>query len=293
MLVVEPAGDPGRYDLDVPVLLHEWNPYFTKEGPLDVEYKLFSVNGRMLGAGEPICVRSSQRILLRILNASATELHRLGLSGHHFQVVALDGNALSRARTVPVIDVAPGERVDAIVEMNNPGVWILGEVQDRQRNLGMGIVVEYANQPGPPRWAPPQPVPWDYTNFGGQETAPDPDGRIPLVFRQPEGSHHFTINGKSYPHTAPLVVEANRRYRMIFDNQSADAHPVHLHRHTFEITRFVDRPSSGVFKDVVVVPAWKKVEVDFVANNPGPTLFHCHQQFHMDFGFMTMMQYSG
>jgi FtsP/CotA-like multicopper oxidase with cupredoxin domain len=293
MLVVEPAGDPGRYDLDIPVLLHEWDPHFTKEGPLDVEYKLFSVNGRMLGAGEPIYVRSSQRILLRILNGSATELHRLALPGHRFHVVALDGNALSRDHTVPVVEVAPGERVDAIVEMNNPGVWIFGEVQDRQRNLGMGIVVEYANQPGPPRWVPPQPVPWDYTNFGGQETAPDPDGRIPLVFRQPKGSHHFTINGKSYPHTAPLVVEANRRYRMIFDNQSADAHPVHLHRHTFEITRFVDRPTSGVFKDVVVVPAWKKVEVDFVANNPGPTLFHCHQQFHMDFGFMTMMQYSG
>jgi FtsP/CotA-like multicopper oxidase with cupredoxin domain len=68
---------------------------------------------------------------------------------------------------------------------------------------------------------------------------------------------------------------------------------VHLHRHTFELTRFDEKLTSGVFKDVVVVPAWKKVEVDFVANNPGLTLFHCHQQFHMDFGFMALMQYSG
>lgn len=30
---------------------------------------------------------------------------------------------------------------------------------------------------------------------------------------------------------------------------------------------------------------YQELEVDFVANNPGLTLFHCHQQLHMDFGF--------
>jgi FtsP/CotA-like multicopper oxidase with cupredoxin domain len=69
------------------------------------------------------------------------------------------------------------------------------------------------------------------------------------------------------------------------------SHPVHLHRHTFEITRFAGKPTSGVFKDVVSVPARTKVEVDLLANTPGPSLLHCHQQFHMDFGFMTVMQY--
>ena len=44
-------------------------------------------------------------------------------------------------------------------------------------------------------------------------------------------------------------------------------------------------------KDVVVIPANRIVEAEFVANNPGPTLFHCHQQLHMDFGFMTLIQY--
>jgi FtsP/CotA-like multicopper oxidase with cupredoxin domain len=28
-----------------------------------------------------------------------------------------------------------------------------------------------------------------------------------------------------------------------------------------------------------------------VANHPGLTLFHCHQQMHMDFGFMALLQY--
>lgn len=292
MMIVDPASDPGRYDLEVPILLHEWDGYFTREGPLDIEYKLFSINGRMLGAGEPIRVQRSQRVLFRIVNASATLPHRLALAGHRFQVLALDGNTLEQPRSVPVFDIAPGERVDAIVEMDNPGVWLLGEARDKQRQSGMGIVVEYSGQSGPPRWLPPPPFVWDYSAFGGQAAGREPAGRFPLVFRQPEGSHRWTINGKSFPNTAPLVVEANRRYRLIFDNQSADPHPMHLHRHSFEITRFDRKPCSGVFKDVVMVPAWKEVEVDFVADNPGLTLLHCHQQFHMDDGFMVLMQYS-
>jgi FtsP/CotA-like multicopper oxidase with cupredoxin domain len=49
----------------------------------------------------------------------------------------------------------------------------------------------------------------------------------------------------------------------------------------------------GVVKDVVMVPARRQVEVDFVADNPGPSLLHCHMQLHMDFGFMTMVRYVG
>jgi FtsP/CotA-like multicopper oxidase with cupredoxin domain len=30
-----------------------------------------------------------------------------------------------------------------------------------------------------------------------------------------------------------------------------------------------------------------------VADNPGPTLFHCHQQLHMDYGFMALVEYMG
>ena len=33
----------------------------------------------------------------------------------------------------------------------------------------------------------------------------------------------------------------------------------------------------------------EEVTFDFVVNDPGMTLFHCHQQLHMDFGFMTLL----
>ncbi len=36
---------------------------------------------------------------------------------------------------------------------------------------------------------------------------------------------------------------------------------------------------------------YQEAEVDFIADNPGLTLFHCHQQLHMDYGFMTVFDY--
>ncbi len=48
-------------------------------------------------------------------------------------------------------------------------------------------------------------------------------------------------------------------------------------------------PTAGIFKDVVMLGGYQEFEVDFVADNPGLRLFHCHQQLHMDFGFMTRL----
>jgi FtsP/CotA-like multicopper oxidase with cupredoxin domain len=45
-------------------------------------------------------------------------------------------------------------------------------------------------------------------------------------------------------------------------------------------------------KDVVMLGGYQETEIDFVADNPGRTLFDCHQQLHMDFGFMTLFDYS-
>ena len=291
LFVVEDADDRGAYDQEVPILLHEWEPRFARSGPVDIAFRYFSINGKMLGAGDPIRVRESQRILFRIVNASATLFHRLALPGHLFTVVALDGMRVPTPRSVPVVDLGPGERVDAIVQMNRPGVWILGEVRADQRTGGMGIAVEYARQQGPPRWEAPPPFVWRYAAFGGQDAPVDPDGQVTMVFRPTGDGHHWTINGQSHPRTDPIRVRKGKRYRWTLDNQSADAHPIHLHRHRFEVVRFDGQPLSGVWKDVVVVPAWKQVEIDVPATQPGPTLFHCHQQFHMDMGFMTMMHY--
>jgi FtsP/CotA-like multicopper oxidase with cupredoxin domain len=298
-LYVEPKQEPGRYDAEVFLAVHGWDPHLSSqddEGNLEVSYPIYSINSHALGAGDPVRVKEGQKVLFRILNASATDQHRLALPGHKFKVISLDGNEVPVAREVDAIEMGPAERVDAVVTMNHPGVWILGETDPRPRNAGLGIVVEYANRSGVPQWTAPANTPWDYTLFGRDvETPPPAGGVVTLVFRRKFAGNrwvdHWTINGKSFPKTDPILVRTNDRYRLRFDNQSDESHPVHLHRHTFELTRFAGKATAGVLKDVIVVPAKQQVEVDFTADNPGPTLFHCHQQLHMDNGFMAMVQY--
>jgi FtsP/CotA-like multicopper oxidase with cupredoxin domain len=180
--------------------------------------------------------------------------------------------------------------------MNQPGVWILGETRDQLRKAGMGIVVEYANQQGKPKWIEPPETVWDYRPFAAAPAAiREPDEIIPLRF---ESRFHgqgafdsWAINGKSYPHTDTIMLRQGQRYRLQLINHSTDDHPLHLHRHSFEVTKLDGTAVSGLSKDVLVVPANTTSEVDFTASNPGATLFHCHNQTHMDFGFMMLFQY--
>ena len=82
------------------------------------------------------------------------------------------------------------------------------------------------------------------------------------------------------------------RYRIKLRNGSDDIHPLHLHRHSFELVEVAGKPTAGVIKDVVMLGGYQEVAFDFVADNPGLTLFHCHQQLHMDFGLMALFDYA-
>ena len=50
----------------------------------EVGYKFFTINGRMLGHGEPIRVKQGERFLFHVLNGSATEIRSLALPVHFF-----------------------------------------------------------------------------------------------------------------------------------------------------------------------------------------------------------------
>jgi FtsP/CotA-like multicopper oxidase with cupredoxin domain len=263
---------------------------------LEVMYRAASIIDKALGHGEPIRVKAGARVLFHLLNASATDDVSFALAGHDFLVIALDGNPVPIPRVISVLTLAPAERIDAIVEMKQPGVWILGAVEDRVREMGMGVVVEYAGRHGAPQWSKPQSSSWDYTVFGTNTAHPEPDQHIHLAFEKIPGGHggfnRWTINGKSWPQVDPLIVKAGQRYRITMENKSGDDHPVHFHRHTFELTRIAGKPTAGILKDTVNVPRRQSVEIDFVADDPGLTLYHCHMQLHMDFGFMGLMKYA-
>lgn len=331
---IEPKREPGRYDREVFLVLKEFEPTFSRGGDMpqdvltpatkvkqleekgesamnaslakgmphgyEVGYDAFTINGRMLGHGEPIRVKEGERVLFHVLNGSATEIRSLALPGHRFHVVALDGNPVPNPLSVPVLWLGTAERVSAIVDMNHPGVWILGDTADDDRRHGMGIVVEYAGRKGRAQWIAPPKFRWNYKAFAKPGAKADPpDETFEMLFEKDnaalEGFNRWTINGVAYPAQtmapASFHLKEGRRYRIHMRNASDDVHPIHLHRHTFELTNIAGTATAGVMKDVVMLGGYQELAVDFVANNPGLTLFHCHQQLHMDFGFMSLFDY--
>jgi len=312
-LLIEGKDQPAPYDQEINLAIHHWEPSFVpmvetmrdesanmpQTNGSDVGYKYATINSHMLGFGEPIKVKQGQRVLLRLLNASGTENVILALPGHQFKVIAMDGNPVPNPKSVEVLSLAVAERVDAIVEMNSPGVWVLGSTLEKSRQMGLGIVVEYAGKTGAPVWKDPAPAVWDYTQFASATSpaAPAPEDTFTLTFRDvgPKKGSNFdiwTINDKSWPDADPLVVQAGKRYRLVLQNGSGDQHPIHMHRHTFEVVTIADKKLGGLMKDVINIMPLDTVEIDFVANNPGNTLMHCHQQLHMDYGFMWLLKYS-
>ncbi len=309
-LLVEGREPTPEVDLEVNLAVHHWGPSFVpvvetmrRESAnvpqtcgSDVGYRYATLNAHMLGAGEPIRVKQGQRVLFRLLNASATENTVLALPGHSFLVLAMDGNPVPHPKRVEVLSLAVGERVDAVVEMGSPGVWVLASTVAAERAKGLGVVIEYAGRGGGPVWREPAAEVWDYAQFAGSEPAPEPAETFTMTIRDAGALHGskfdtWTINGDAWPNVTPMMIDQGKRYRMLFRNASGDQHPMHLHRHSFEVTGIGTKRMSGLRKDTVNVMPLETVAVDFVADNPGNSLVHCHQQLHMDYGFMQMFKY--
>jgi len=304
-LLIEPRDNPSPSDREVFLGLHDWNGHFvaSDDGFMNPVYDVSTINGKMLGYDDPIKVKQGERVLLHILNSSPTEVHWISFSGHSLKVIALDGNPVPQPQTVPMLRLAPAERATIVVDMNNPGQWILGEVRKHVQAAGMGIVFEYTNASGKPVWNQPEDLVWNYRQFANSAAPPTPNAQKPtpieLVFESKFQGHGaeelWLINGLGYPQNSVKSprLQSGQRYRFILKNKSADDHPMHLHRHTFEICAIEKAISlSGLRKDVVLVPANSTVEVEFLADHPGKTLFHCHQQDHMDRGFMMVFDYA-
>ncbi len=328
---IEPKQNPGAYDQEIFLTLKEFEPAFSRGGDMasdflagaqdpdlkekgesamraslargdphgyEVSYGAFAVNGRKLGQGEPLRVQAGQRILLHVLNGSATESRSLALPGHTFNVIALDGNPVANPAPVPVLWLGAAERISALISMTSPGVWVLGDLSDDDRGHGMGVVVEYGGRGGDPQWTPPPPFIWDYRLFASATPTPipPPDRTIELLIEKrnaaDNGFNIWTINGTSFSmdsNKPVLDVQRGKRYRLRFRNATDDLHPMHLHRHTFEITQFAGSPTAGVRKDVAMLGGYQSMDIDFVADQPGLSLLHCHQQIHMDYGLMLLL----
>jgi hypothetical protein len=95
----------------------------------------------------------------------------------------------------------------------------------------------------------------------------------------------LTMNGKVMPATEPLVAALGDKVWIRYGNLSAmDHHPIHLHGYAFKVIGsdggWVEDRSSLLPETTVLVPVGSAKVIEFVADNPGDWLFHCHMTHH-------------
>ena len=193
------------------------------------------------------------------------------------------------------------ERISAMVEMNHPGVWVMGDLADDDRRHGMGIVVEYAGQTRQAAMGQTESRFAGTTRVSaGQTPRRHTDETIEMTIVKNnaalDGFNQWTLNGEAFsmesmkPHIhvhagAPLSPEVPQRQRRY---SSVTFAPPQLRIDPDR--RESRRGGHQGCRDARA--ASRNSTFDFVADNPGPTLFHCHQQLHMDFGFMALFRYA-
>ncbi|HKS71646.1 MAG TPA: copper oxidase [Terriglobales bacterium] len=228
---------------------------------------LWGYNGS--APGPTIQVNQGDRVRIIVENhlPEATAMH-----WHGFEI----SNEMDGAPGVSQEPIPPGGRFVYEFTLHQAGTFFYHSHMAMQEMMGMlGAFIMHPKQAYEPR------VDQDFTLIL-QEYALLPNNSIPNSMNME--FNWLTLNGKSGPATTPLCVRLNDRVRLRFINLGMDHHPVHLHGHTFVITGTEGgRQPQTTWgpKNTVLVGVAEAYDVEFVANNPGDWMVHCHLPHHM------------
>jgi FtsP/CotA-like multicopper oxidase with cupredoxin domain len=263
-------------------------------------YDTMTINGKAYPATQPIKVRKGERVCLRLINASSDHTHVIRLDGHRLQVTHTDGNPLVQPVEVDAVPIAPSERYDIQFIANQPGAYFLYCIQPGHTETGERVLVVYEGHEGDKAAAPLEGMAglnlWHYRLGRGREILPRPSGEERTfnltLSGGMMGSDVWTINGKRYPNTDSLRLRKRDRVRVVLNNMSMEAHPMHLHGQSFKVLAVNgQRLDQPIVRDSVDVEAHMgSVVVEFTAHNPGDWFFHCHKPMHMEGGMITLVK---
>jgi FtsP/CotA-like multicopper oxidase with cupredoxin domain len=263
---------------------------------------------------ETFDVRGGERIRLRLINAANARIFGLDFRGHRPIVIAADGQPVEphEAPDNQVI-LGPAMRVDLILDMTGRPGERFTVVDSFYKDLEYRLLdLVY----GPERLrkqplAPPAPL--------ASNTMPEPDlataKRHSIVFgggmmggammAMMEGQqmdmremmHNgmaWAINGvaaKGHVMDPLMTLARGRSYVLSMNNDTAWHHPIHLHGHSFRVISRDGQPTRyREWQDTVLMNPRERVEIAFVADNPGDWMFHCHILEHMAGGMMGVIR---
>ncbi len=172
--------------------------------------------------------------------------------------------------------IAPGGTFVYEFTLRQNGTFFYHSHRPMQQMMGMiGLFIVHPKTPHTPRCD---------RDFGLvlQEWATLPSNTTPNTLAME--FNWLTINGKSAPSTTPMLVRLGERVRLRFVNLGMDHHPMHMHGHTWYTTgseggrlpRTLWRPGNTELIGVA-----QARDVEFVADNPGDWMLHCHLPHHM------------
>jgi len=320
-IVVDDA-DPPAVDRDEVWVIDDWR--LDKQGNVHESFgsrhdashggrlgNVPSVNGRV---GQPFTVRAGERIRLRLLNVANARVFALHFEGHSPRIIALDGHAV--APHAPINDrvvLGPAMRVDLILDcVAAPRSRHLVRDTAYPRRPFELLHINYSDEaairrePLPPVVALPPP--------GFTEPDLARAMRHPLILeggamgRMREGIlrgrrlgiRELARRGKVWALNgvvaADLQVEPwlsaqlGSTHVLQIENRTAFAHPMHLHGHPVRIlSRNGKPPQTPIWRDTVLIGPRERMEIAFVADNPGAWLLHCHIPEHMDAGMFSVV----
>jgi FtsP/CotA-like multicopper oxidase with cupredoxin domain len=269
------------------------------EGPLlEPMYDGYAVNGKVYPAIDPIIVRKGDRVKLRLLNPSSATIYELRLAGHVLTVTHADGNAIMPIEA-DVLRIGMGERYDVTFIADNPGYWLLAARESGYGEGTLRIPVQYKGvhrkDPVPPEFHPGLRFTTysDFQAFYPSEDSPTETAGRFYPQRLSGGMHSpfWTINGQVYPDSETLAIRKGERVGFIYWNQSMMPHPMHLHGHFFKVGNPLLPRALWIMKDTIIVDPMRRVEIEFLADNPGRWFHHCHNLYHMEAGMANVVAY--
>ncbi len=218
--------------------------------------------------GPQIRVREGDRVRVNLTNKlpESTAIHFHGLELPNDQ----DG--------VPFITqppVKPGESYTYEFTVPNAGSHMYHSHHNAAVQVGQGLLGAFIVEPRRPMAAHRADV--DYV----------------MVLN--DGSHGYTLNGKGFPATEPVVCKQGQTVRLRFMNEGMMIHPMHLHgMHMTVIAKDGwDQPAPWKCDTLNIAPG-ERWDVLVKATNPGTWAFHCHilphaESEHGMFGMVTAL----
>jgi len=258
----------------------------------DVAYPLHLINGRPPADRPTFTAAPGARVRLRIINAASDTAYRFAIGGHRLTVTHTDGFPV-RPVEVDALLLGMAERYDVILTANS-GAWPM--VASAEGKTGAAVAVLRTSDAGAtmPPAVDARPGELDgklltYADLTAAESvalAPGAVDRTHLVdLTGGMADYSWGIGGKPFPKSSPLQLREGERVRMQFRNKTMMWHPIHLHGHTFALS------GGGARKDTVNVLPGRSEVIEFIADNPGQWMLHCHNTYHLETGMATVVSY--